>query len=69
MAEARAEAERRGLKDRAETRKRRRSSTPPEQLASQDEALFRAQEERVAKRVELDDSSYKASSQSSQESA
>ncbi|TKA49809.1 hypothetical protein B0A49_13400 [Cryomyces minteri] len=69
-AEARLQAEERGLEDlpRPGLRKRRRSSTPPEQMASDDEAIFRTQEENVAKRVARDDSSYKASSQSSGDS-
>jgi len=43
-------------------KKRRRTETPEEQLDDRDEAAFVKDEERVSKRQELDDSSYKESS-------
>lgn len=43
-------------------RKRRRDSTPPEQLSSDRERSFVEDEERAIKRAAKDDSSYKASS-------
>jgi hypothetical protein len=69
VAEARTKAKRGGLQDSPEpgVRKRRRSSTPPEELVSDDEATFRVQEEHTANKAELDDLSYKASSMSSEE--
>ncbi|KAJ9633686.1 CTP synthase ura7 [Coniosporium tulheliwenetii] len=43
-------------------RTKRGMSTPPEELSTDDEATFRADEEHAIKRIELDDSSYHASS-------
>lgn len=42
-------------------RKRRRDSTPPEQLDSDREGRFAEQEQRAAKKAMIDDGSYKAS--------
>jgi hypothetical protein len=43
-------------------KKRRRDSTPPEQLDSDREGRFAEEEQRVAKKAMMDDGSYKASS-------
>src|SRR3954454_11835602 len=43
-------------------RKRRRDSTPPEQLSPDRERTFEDDQHRVSKRAAADDSSYKASS-------
>jgi hypothetical protein len=43
-------------------RKRRRDSTPPEQLGSDREGRFAEEEQRATKRAIQDDGSYKASS-------
>jgi hypothetical protein len=50
-------------------RKRRRESTPPEELEQKHEERFREDEERAVERVAKDDSSYKASSASEAESS
>lgn len=44
------------------TLKRGWASSSPEQLNSEDEAAFEADEERAAQRIQLDDSSYHESS-------
>jgi len=44
------------------TRKRRRESTPPDQLDEDDEDQFQAEEDRAEERAERDDSSYHGSS-------
>jgi len=43
-------------------KKRRRDSTPPEQLDSDREDRFAKEEQRVAKKAMMDDGSYKTSS-------
>lgn len=43
-------------------KKRKRSATPPEQFASDDEARYAEQEQRAARRMEADDSDYENTS-------
>jgi hypothetical protein len=43
-------------------KKRKRSKTPPEQIASVDEARYVEQEQRAAKRIKDDDSDYENTS-------
>jgi hypothetical protein len=49
-------------------KKRKRSETPPERLASDDEAKYTEQELRAAKRMEKDDQDYKHTSMRSSSS-
>jgi len=63
-AEGRSLAEKEGVEDSQplRLRKSRRLKTPPEQLDSEDEAAFFAQEKDATDRADRDDSSFKASS-------
>jgi len=42
-------------------KKRKRSETPPDEIASSDEAIYAEQEERTAKRMLQEDSDYEGS--------
>jgi hypothetical protein len=64
LAESRLFAEEEGLEDSPPVRKRRRLRTPSEQLNSEDEAEFFAQEEDTTTKAIRDDSSFKAPSSS-----
>lgn len=64
LAESRSVAEEEGLEDSPPVRKRRRLRTPPDQLNSEDEAVFLAQEEGTDTKAIRDDSSFKAPSSS-----
>jgi hypothetical protein len=68
LAEICTETECDGLQDSRKpwVRKRRRPTTPTEGLASRDEAAFRMREERTEAEAERADSSYQASSSSSE---